>query len=81
MDSLSQTKKQMFSLAIQQAKKSEMDQKIGCVVTIGGRPVSFGYNRDMDGFVLGKNCRMHAEMCALRRLLKGSCAQEVLPKA
>lgn len=81
MENLSQTRKKLFTLAIQQAEKSEMSQKIGCVVVMGGRPVSFGYNRDIDGFVLGTHCRMHAEMCALRRLLKGSYAQEVLPKA
>ncbi|BAU80006.1 hypothetical protein A9K97_gp345 [Tokyovirus A1] len=81
MEELSQTKRKLFSLAIEQAEKSEMSQKIGCVIVMGGRPVSFGYNKDMDGFVLGNHCRMHAEMCALRRLLKGSYAQEVLSEA
>ncbi|ALX27397.1 putative nucleoside deaminase [Golden Marseillevirus] len=71
-----ETKKRFFELARQQALKSEMSQKIGCVAVVRGRVVSYGYNRDMDGFVLGKSCRMHAEMCTLKRILKRrDCAQ------
>lgn len=77
-----QTKQRFFEMARQQALKSEMSQKIGCVAVISGKIVSFGYNRDMDGLVLGKSCRMHAEMCTLKRIFKGSkCAQGKVFKA
>tara|TARA_Y100000992_G_C21273243_1_gene498233 strand:- start:2060 stop:2545 length:486 start_codon:yes stop_codon:yes gene_type:complete len=68
------TKKQekLYSLSLEEANKSNMLFKHGCVATYGGHVIASGYNTHKsysshDEF-LQKQCSFHAEMDVLRKI-------------
>lgn len=54
-----------------EANKSTMKNQHGCVIVIGGKIVSTGHNTDRTTIRNQTCCSVHAEMCALSRLLRG----------
>ena len=63
------------NVAIDEAKKSQVLMRIGCVAVMNGKIISKGHNnyrnRTYDGFVTENQCTCHAEMSALRGVFRG----------
>ena len=60
-----------FEAAMNEAQKSTMKNLHGCVIVIGGKIVSSGHNTERTTIRNQTCCSVHAEMCALSRLLRG----------
>lgn len=59
--------------AAHEATKSQMLMKHGCVVAIGSKVISTGYNSSRNQFgdkFISMSCSCHAEMSALRKIFK-----------
>lgn len=69
---LSNKKEKIFSRSIEEANKSDMLFKHGCVATYGGKIIASGYNINK-GYIMNDNfiknqCSCHAEICVLKKI-------------
>lgn len=68
---LSNKKEQIYSLSLNEAEKSNMLFKHGCVATYGGKIIARGYNThkySTSDMFISNQCSCHAEMNVLRKL-------------
>jgi hypothetical protein len=74
---LSKKEQSYINVATEEALKSEVLMRIGCVAVMNGKIVSKAHNsyrnRTYDGFVAENQCTCHAEMAALRGVFRGYC--------
>ena len=77
MMSLSIKEQNFINVATNEALKSEVLMRIGCVAVMNGKIISKAHNsyrnRTYDGFVSDNQCTCHAEMAALRGVFHGYC--------
>ena len=77
MCELSLKEQSFINVAIDEANKSDVLMRIGCVAVMNGKIISKGHNnyrnRTYDGFVASNQCTCHAEMSALRGVFRGFC--------
>jgi len=74
---LSLKEQSYVNVAIDEALKSPVLMRIGCVAVMNGKIISKGYNnyrnRTQDGFVADNQCTCHAEMAAMRGVFRKCC--------
>jgi len=80
MCSCSNTDNRYASLAIEEARKSPLNSRMGCLAVVSGKIVARGYNNyrtfSKDGMI-GKTCSCHAEVDVLRKCLKKNITKKI----
>ena len=73
MNSITNREQRFLSMASNEADKSDIQHRHGCVIVSGGKIIGRGYNHrrttSRDGFIDNK-CTCHAEISAIRDIIR-----------